>query len=481
MKISDIVSFINPFSDALSAFFVLTLISLSVLTVIWLFISAKATNWERNWHGNDTSQNSGLESDHGSVQELSETVATKAEQVADIMPSMLLIIGLLGTFIGLGIALNSASEVLANANTAGMDSAMTGLMSLMEGLGAKFKTSTWGILCFIILNVLFNVMGYKEKRLAWAIQKVRQESEQKTKQQEAQHIKRHDDIVELLNFIAQTSQESNQALIASNSVLEKSNQENLVELRKIASYNKSTQDAMQDFVKSTVTSMSSIGESADQMAKAARAVGDSANDLNAVVDKLQSELKGVMDMIRRDLGDTITKMGNNFEESMGQMANSMSQATQGISTAVTSLSNSVNSTMDRVQSIIGESMDLQRKSAQEFTVTSTTLNGQIVEMTNLVQQLSGDITSGLKAVSESGRRMQSLDKKFATNADQVEAITTANQSLAQTLEELADKTYLTNNQIHSCLNNLDISIKKVSEDISSSLQQLQPKQTLLGA
>ena len=89
MKISDIVSFINPFSDALSAFFVLTLISLSVLTVIWLFISAKATNWERNWHGNDTSQNSGLESDHGSVQELSETVATKAEQVADIMPSML--------------------------------------------------------------------------------------------------------------------------------------------------------------------------------------------------------------------------------------------------------------------------------------------------------------------------------------------------------------------------------------------------------
>ena len=77
--------------------------------------------------------------------------------------------------------------------------------------------------------------------------------------------------------------------------------------------------------------------------------------------------------------------------------------------------------------------------------------------------------------------MQSLDKKFATNADQVEAITTANQSLAQTLEELADKTYLTNNQIHSCLNNLDISIKKVSEDISSSLQQLQPKQTLLGA
>ncbi len=481
MKVSEIISFINPFSDALSAFFVLSLIGLSVITVIWLFLSAKETNWEANWHGGNLDKNvGGLDSEHGSIHELSEAVATKAEQVADIMPSMLLIIGLLGTFLGLGIALNSASEVLATANTAGMDNAMTGLMSLMEGLGAKFKTSTWGLLCFIVLNVLFNIFDFEEKRLAWAIRKVHSEAKAKRQAQAEIENKKYTDLLDIIKNLAKISQDNNSALMQSNQSLQESNQANLLELQKIADYNKSTQDAMQHFVDSTVKSMSSIGDSADTMAEAAKAVGRSAHELNNVIDTLQSELKDVMDMIRRDLGDTINNMGKNFEKSMTEMAESMSQATQGISAAVTSLSNSVNSTMDRVQAIIGESMDLQRKSAQEFTITSTTLNGQIVEMTNLVQQLSGDITSGLKAVSESGRRMQALDKKYASNVDQVEAMTQTNQSLAQTLTQLSDKTNATNNQLLTSLEHLDKTIEQMSKDINNSLKQLEPKKGFFG-
>lgn len=480
MKIVDIVNFINPLGDMLSTVFVLLLVSLSIATMIWLIASAKVENWESNWNGEHLEDNASLDSEHGSVHELAEAVSTKAEQVADIMPSMLLVIGLLGTFIGLGIALNSASEVLANANTSGMDNAMTNLMALMEGLGAKFKTSTWGLLCFIILNVLFNTLGYKEKRLSWAIQKVRQEADIKRQAKEQQEHKKYNELLNVIKVLAKTSQENNSALMQSNQSLKESNQANLLELQKIASYNKSTQDAMQQFVDSTVQSMSSIGNSADQMAQAAKAVGTSAHELNEVIDKLQIELKDVMEMIRRDLGDTINNMGKNFEESMTDMTNSMSQATQGISTAVTNLSNSVNATMDKVQNIIGESMDLQRKSAQEFTVTSTTLNGQIIEMTNLVQQLSGDITSGLKAVSESGRRMQAIDKKYASNADQVEAMTQTNQSLAQTLTQLSDKTNATNQALMNVLGNLDRTIAQMSQDINNSLQQMKPKGGLFG-
>lgn len=440
MKISDIASFMNPFGDMLSTIFVFLLISLSIATTIWLLISAKEENWENNWYGENQANEATLDSEHGSVHELADAVATKAEQVADIMPGMLLIIGLLGTFVGLGIALNSASEVLASANTAGMDSAMAGLMGLMEGLGAKFKTSTWGLLCFITLNILFNTFGFKEKRLAWAIHKVQQESSFKQQAKEDLENKRYADLFKMVQAIVKISQDNGDILKQSSHSLQESNHANLLALQKIAEYNKATQESMQEFVANTTQSMSSIGDSADQMAKAAQTVGESAHELNAVIDKLQVELKDVMNMIRRDLGDTINNMGKNFEESMTEMASSMSEATQGISSAVTSLSNSVNATMEEVQSIISESMDLQRKSAQEFTVTSTTLNGQIVEMTNLVQQLSGDITSGLKAVSESGRRMQSLDKKFATNAEQVEAMTAVNQTLTNTLQTFADKT-----------------------------------------
>lgn len=599
MKIADIVSFINPFGDALSTAFVVLLVSLSILTTIWLLISAKAENWERNWNGENLEGSASLDSDNGSVHDLSEAVATKAEQVADIMPGMLLIIGLLGTFVGLGIALNSASEVLASANTSGMDTAMVNLMKLMEGLGAKFKTSTWGLLCFIVLNVLFNAFGFKEKRLAWAIQKVRSQNESKNAQLNQLENEKYEKLLSILGQIGQQIQTDNQDLLqffksgqerqesyqnqfleqyiatneASQQLIDKNSQtqikelranliaiqelqrqsqnnnnelithlanqnqevvktlnegfdkhiqqiridsqnnldelknithslsegfksnlsqlqedsnKSLIELQKIADYNEQTQKAMQNFVDKTVSSMASIGESANKMGESAEAVGQSANDLNAVVQNLKSELGDVMSMIKKDLGETIGDMSENFKENisqmsnsiqdnMAQMSNSMSNATQGIENAVENLSVNVGDTMTEVTQTIGKSMDLQAKSANEFTITSDMLNGQIVEMTNLVQQLSGDIISGLKAVSESGRRMQSLDKKFATNAEQVEEITQAAQTFAQTLTQLLDKTNVTNQLLMNVLEHLDRTIDQISQDINNSLQQIKPK------
>ncbi|AOY42385.1 hypothetical protein AOT82_6 [Psychrobacter sp. AntiMn-1] len=104
MKIAEIGAFLNPFGETLSTVFVVSLIILTIATVIWLLVSAKETNWEANWHGGDLDDDTNnFAGEHGSVQELSEAVATKAEKVAEIMPSMLLIVGLLGTFLGLGI------------------------------------------------------------------------------------------------------------------------------------------------------------------------------------------------------------------------------------------------------------------------------------------------------------------------------------------------------------------------------------------
>lgn len=214
MKIAEIGAFLNPFGETLSTVFVVSLIILTIATVIWLLVSAKETNWEANWHGGDLDDDTNnFAGEHGSVQELSEAVATKAEKVAEIMPSMLLIVGLLGTFLGLGIALNKASTVLAMADTAGMDSAMTQLMGLMDGLGAKFKTSTWGILCFIILNLLFNIFGFQEKRLVWAVKKVREEAQEKERMLNTKEVERHQIMIDVLKNIDNSSQKHSQTLI----------------------------------------------------------------------------------------------------------------------------------------------------------------------------------------------------------------------------------------------------------------------------
>ena len=270
MKIVEIIDFMNPFSDGLSTLFVSTIVIASIGTWLWLEMSSKSTNWQRNWDGDWHDDDSGLDG-YGSVHELSDIVATKAERVAAIMPSLLLVVGLLGTFIGLGMALNNASSVLANIDTVGMDGAMGQLTGMMEGLGAKFKTSTWGILCFILLNVAFNARAYDDKRLAWVIGTLQQESQEKRQHQENFESEKYN----FLKTIALGSQQT------------------LMQLEKIASYSESTQQSMNEFVEKTVDSMQSIGDSAKEMSMAAIAVGSSAKELNVVVENLQGELTPV--------------------------------------------------------------------------------------------------------------------------------------------------------------------------------------------
>jgi len=88
------------------------------------------------------------------------------------MPGMLLILGLLGTFLGLGLALDKASTILQNsggASVGAMGSAMQDLTSMMQGLGTKFKTSTWGIIAFILLKIWESINGFEDRRLIWCI------------------------------------------------------------------------------------------------------------------------------------------------------------------------------------------------------------------------------------------------------------------------------------------------------------------------
>jgi hypothetical protein len=128
--------------------------------------SANHVQWQRNFA--DLEQAGAAPAAHSSADELAHAVATPAERWADILPSMLLVFGLLGTFIGLGLALTEA----ANALGPGAD-ALSRLTPIMDSLGSKFKTSTWGIFAFLSLKVWFTLHPYEERRHAWAATRLR--------------------------------------------------------------------------------------------------------------------------------------------------------------------------------------------------------------------------------------------------------------------------------------------------------------------
>ena len=184
---SELMSFLLPQPEMLQMGFFVFIWSVTVLTALTVALQAKPKGWEKKWRGGNL-ESAALQADHGSVHDLSETVATTAEKIAAIMPGMLLVVGLLGTFLGLGMALDHASTILqksGNASVGAMGGAMQDLTAMMQGLGTKFKTSTWGIMAFILLKVWDLLLGYESRRLAWCIAKVKAQLERSQEQREA--------------------------------------------------------------------------------------------------------------------------------------------------------------------------------------------------------------------------------------------------------------------------------------------------------
>lgn len=189
MNPNDVLGFLLPrFGDPLQLTFFLVISAMIGATIAGAHRMARPVSWERRWNRgtpDDPTDDLGIE--HGSVTDLWHAVATAPEKLAEIMPGMLLVVGLLGTFLGLGLALNNASSILGHSNLADPGAAadsMQNLLGMLQGLGTKFKTSVWGILGFVMLKIWSESTRFDEKRLAWVIGKVKCELEQRKRTEE---------------------------------------------------------------------------------------------------------------------------------------------------------------------------------------------------------------------------------------------------------------------------------------------------------
>ncbi|MDY4335691.1 hypothetical protein SOV78_17010 [Pectobacterium brasiliense] len=478
MTFHEFLAFLLPEFDIIQLMFGGVMLFLVLLTIVQLSRQANVQFWENKWQGNVSSESTdALDVEHGSVNEISEVVASPAEKMADIMPGILLILGLLGTFLGLGIALNKASNILIDANSAGMDSAMSNLMGMMEGLGTKFKTSTWGISAFLILKTWVAVKGYDEKRLRWCTQKMktafdlsrqnkRIEQEQAQQrlldalqggldcaQREGEATRQslqtlHSGLEPLLkvlvdqgheaalqdknreNHLAKLSdmlQATQQQLIASDQAKSEQNRQQLAELA-------TTRESLQRFIDANSDNLTAIQESAGKMAHAAQEMGDSAGDLQEAIGDFRTGITDMLSTVKNDLGSTINQMGESFSQNMGAISTSMANATDGISHAVSDLSQNVGTTMSEVRVSIDQSMKTQRDAQREFMITSETLNEKVIAMTKLVDDLREQIVNGLTAVSSSNRQVASLNNRYAGMTESGEKSALAIEALVTQLQ-----------------------------------------------
>ncbi|WP_443113638.1 hypothetical protein [Herbaspirillum seropedicae] len=134
---------------------------LALILMPWLVRrAATPAQWQQRW--------AALSADPQSLpssitpEQLSQIVATGPERWARVVPGLLLMAGLLGTFIGLGLALGEASGALDGAQ------APTALAAVLDTLGAKFRIAAWGILSYLILRLWWAASAHEQARLAWS-------------------------------------------------------------------------------------------------------------------------------------------------------------------------------------------------------------------------------------------------------------------------------------------------------------------------
>lgn len=91
-----------------------------------------------------------------------------AERFAKSAVSLMIILGLLGTFYGLTLSIGKLVQLLSNGDAVtafeGVDSIVSGLINSVEGMSVAFVTSLFGIASSIILTILNIVINIEETR-----------------------------------------------------------------------------------------------------------------------------------------------------------------------------------------------------------------------------------------------------------------------------------------------------------------------------
>lgn len=473
----EIIHFLIPGMDVLQLFFFILMTLSIALTIISVTFFAKVNRWQSYWDKHELGDASdGVSIELGSAAELSQSVATKAEKIAAIMPGMLLILGLLGTFLGLGLALDKASGILHSAgNSIGdMDSSMRDLMDMMQGLGIKFKTSTWGIISFITLKVWESTNGYEERRLNWCLTRMRQAIRERVQyvnaEQEALIQQQQQDRHLNTSYIVDALEKQSVVLKAeyvtqaqrAEEYEAKRHEYQLAALNEIAKINGQSRALLETYTLSSQENLRALQQAATTMSDASQKVAYSAEGLQSVVTILGQDLGVVMGDIKHELSKVVSDMNSDFthnvqqmseilsastsqlsltmqkiETSLGEAIDNMAQAfnhnmvdmSTQLSSATTKISQSVDNmslhiaqTMAVVSEKTEDSAKIQRRAMGEFSETSETLNVQVSSMTQYIERVTKEIQSGLAAVSENNRRMDHCIKRFNDGFDALSKI-----------------------------------------------------------
>lgn len=312
-----------------------------------------------------------------------------------------LIIGLLGTFIGIGLAIQDASKVIMSLNDSLADSSTTSasnivgsvgrLSPVLSDIGTKFKVSAWGIICHILIRLsipFFKIEAFKKKYITENLNKI---NTQKEKQKESYDTK-------IMGFLLQS---------------QVTNKDILQEIKKVANIPYQIENSLKYFTSSVENHNVNSTESIDSLVTIVQS-------LKTDLDKILSDINHSVENIDLKSNESFTELNNLTKsvitDSMKNLTETNKQAIELVKNIEYLLNNDkLTSLMNNIYTTNGNLKDLEMSISDIHSFISTThiAVSQNLSMVEAFLQENIGVSQGLRDnLTTKEKLLKSLDDNF---------------------------------------------------------------------
>ena len=360
------------------------------------------------------------------------------DHIVDNAPGFALVIGLLGTFLGIGMAIQGAGSILADLNSnqsSATDIRQTvgQLSPMLSEIGLKFKSSAWGIIVHIILRFSIPLFGIEEKRL----NEIFKELEKDHADEEALNTKRWDIIKQLEQHMqaSMSDRRAQHTALVDSLSMQNTALLQMMELQK--SLNRIQQDQLNTLFdignsqsKLLTTNedliLPSLKASEQHLVTVATVQADFGKNVKTLGTSVKS-FQETVDVFKADMHDSLQAMQSSTKQASEGLQGAITTMQKQVDSTFTKFGQGVSSTLAKVGQDIAGSSDAIKESV--YTLS----DGMIKELQN-VTKVSADLTTHSQAMALAIEEQQLV---LSEMGDRVEQITANGAKYAFALENLA--------------------------------------------
>jgi hypothetical protein len=353
-----------------------------------------------------------------------DSFCTAWDRFSEAAPNLLLMVGLLGTFLSLALAIRHASDALnlLSAATPDSDKATQGFMEalqpLLENMGGKFKSSIWGIAGSLCLQVAVEQLCVKPRKAA--IRRWRQRTA----------------------AALSTSQEDSRSAVVTQLVRALSKLQEEVHARGASQAN---------HLQVIVHQFGALAQTASALQAAATLMDKSAQSLSASVQESESASRKTLESISQNLSRATQKMEATFQSELTRFSTTTDKQLAEMRMATTDASKSLKVEVSHLAAVM-DVLKQENSRSSEATQTSfrhatddltTRVGGAITDMSRelstTTDALRNQLATSLQSMKEGNEKTSTeLAQTLSDSLKSFEASSTeASNSLKQEVSHLA--------------------------------------------